>query len=230
MSFLLPTLRNAFRSNIRTTTNILRQQYYVSRQIHPHLLIPSTTRFYSKGNPGPNNSNSDSKKESIENAAVTDSTAPKDHLSGDVQATPGSILSEYTAPQGSAQLEPSASDSGSGQLPKKEEYVSSTDRKRQRIAKTLSWGSLLGLLGGSIWLGRPLDEEEEERMGWENVSPTKLMWLRLVTSRTYADCILETIPETRKIHACCTHIILEYLLMIVFQRTGFREVTSSSCS
>ena len=206
MSFLLPTLRSAFRSNIRTTTNILRQQYYVSGQIPHHRLIPSATRFYSKGNPGPNNSNSDSKNESIENTAVRDSNTPKDHLSGDVQATPGSILSEYTAsPQGSAQLEASASDSGSGQLPKKEEYVSSTDRKRERIAKTLSWGSLLGLLGGSIWLGRPLDDEEQERMGWENVSPTKLMWLRLVTSRTYAECILETIPETRKIHACRTY-------------------------
>ena len=175
MSFLLPTLRSAFRSNLRTTTNILRQQHYVSHQLPLHQQLPSTTRFYSRRNPGANNSKSDPKNESIEDPATRDSNIPKDPLSGDVQATPGSILSEYTAsPKDSAQLEATTSHSGSGGPPIKEEYVSSTDRKRERIARILTWGSLLGLLGGSIWLGRPLEEEEQERMGWGTVSPIKL--------------------------------------------------------
>src|SRR5215471_17187630 len=175
MSFLLPTLRSAFRSNIRTGTNILRQQYYVSHQLPFHRQLSSTTQFYNSRNPGPNNSEPDPKNESIEDTAATDSNKSKDPLSEDVQATPGSILSEYSAsPQESAQLEATTSDSGSTAPSKKEEYISSADRKRERIARILTWGSLLGLLGGSIWLGRPLEEEEQERMGWGTVIPDEI--------------------------------------------------------
>ena len=172
MSFLLPTLRNAFRSNIRTSTNIIRQQYYASHQLPIHRQLPSATRFYSRRNPGPNNSKSDPTNESIKDAVTHDPNTPKDPLSGDVNATPGSILSEYMgSPQDSRQLEATTADSGSGEPPKKEKYVSSTDRKRERIARVFTWGSLLGLLAGSIWLGRPLEEEEKERIGWGTVFP-----------------------------------------------------------
>jgi mitochondrial import inner membrane translocase subunit TIM50 len=172
MSFLLPTLRSTFRSNLRTTTNILRQQYYVTHQLPIHRQWPSTARFYSRRNPAPNNSKSEPENKAIEDPVTPDLNIPKDPLSGDIQAAPGSILSEYvSSPQDSAQLEATISGSGSGGLPKKEEYVSSTDRKRERIARILTWGTLLGLLGGSIWLGRPLEKEEQERMGWATVSP-----------------------------------------------------------
>ena len=95
MSFLLPTLRNAFRNNLRTTTNILRQQYYVSHKLPIHRQLPTTTRFYNRRNPGPNNSNSEVKNESIKDPVTPDPNPPKDPLSGDLNATPGSILIGY---------------------------------------------------------------------------------------------------------------------------------------
>lgn len=162
MSFLLPSLRNAFRCNLRTSTNILRQPHTFT-SLHPfHRPLP-IPRLYSQNNPRNQDPSSTNEPATPHNS----SSPPKDPLAGDTPATPGSILSEYIAnPQGS-QLEPSTS--GSGGLPKKEEYISSTDRKRERIAKFVTWGCLLSLLGGSIYLGRPLDQEEEQRMGWGTV-------------------------------------------------------------
>lgn len=168
MSSLLPTLRNVFRNNLRTSTNILhRPQAFTS--LHPfHRPLP-IPRPYSQNN-RPSSTNDPSKApiedpSTINNPVISN---PKDPLTGDTPAVPGSILAEYTSPQGS-QLEQSTSGSGSGGPPKKEEYISSTDRKRERIARFLTWGCLLGLLGGSIYLGRPLEQEEQERMGWGTV-------------------------------------------------------------
>jgi hypothetical protein len=72
------------------------------------------------------------------------------------------------APAESGQLE-AASGSTTSQLPKREQYISSADRKRERITKIFTWSFLLGIIGGSIYLGRPLEKEEQERMGWGDV-------------------------------------------------------------
>jgi hypothetical protein len=175
MSFLSPTLRSAFHSNLKTSSaSILRQQHYVSHLFPFRRPLPLIARPYSKDNSRtPDAQSSDPSKDPIEvplstNDPVTQS--PKDPLTGDILPAPGSILSEYTiAPQESSELQASASDSGSGP-PKREEYISSTDRKRARITKFFTYGSLLALIGGSIYLGRPLEQSEQERMGWGTVS------------------------------------------------------------
>lgn len=98
-------------------------------------------------------------------APKSEAAAGKDPLLGDIQATPGSILSQYT-PQESRDLDTKESESA---LPKRDEYVSSADRKRDRMARIFSWGFLLGLVGGGVYLGRPLDQEEQQRVGWGDV-------------------------------------------------------------
>lgn len=175
MSFIIPTLRTAFRSNLKTSTKLLGQQYSVpSRPFRRHL--PFSVRPYIRGNPcrlPQNGSKIDSTNELAKGPVAPDSTSTnKDALSGDIHAAPGSILSEYAAnPQGPAQLEPASEDSGSL---KKAEYISSADRKRERITRTLTLGSLFGLLGAGIYLGRPLEEEEQERMGWGTVKSLRI--------------------------------------------------------
>ena len=199
MSSLLPTLRNVFRNNMRTSTNIL---YHPQTFTSFHRSLP-ISRPYSKNN-RPSSTN-DPSKVPIENPSTINNPVtpnPRDPLTGDTPAAPGSILAEYTSPQGS-QLESSTSGSGSGGPPKKEEYISSTDRKRERIARFVTWGFFLGLLGGSIYLGRPIEREEEERMGWGTVYTPYFMRIIVVTSRTLTIGILDTIPETWKIYACC---------------------------
>lgn len=188
MSFALPSLRHAFRNILRTSPKFFRPQN-ISPALSPFrqqlLLRP---RLYSQKNGGkkpsspapknPQTSQSEvlsSAKPSPQNPSSAgespvppEQTAPKDPLTGDIQAAPGSILSEYTmTPAESGQLE-TASDLTSSQLPKRE-YISSADRKRERITKFFTWGFVISIIGGSLYLGRPLEKEEEERMGWGDV-------------------------------------------------------------
>ena len=94
--------------------------------------------------------------------------SPGDFPTGDMHAAPGSFLSQYT---GSPQPKSGdvATTEGGGTSPKLGEYISSTDQKRERWARIGMYGFLFGLVGGGIYLGRPLETEERERMGWGDV-------------------------------------------------------------
>jgi len=96
-------------------------------------------------------------------------------LSGDVPIAPGGILAELAGESASAprdlEAAPESGGGGVGLPPKTENYISSADRKRERIARFFYWGALLGLVVGSIYLGRPIEEKEKEQQpGWHNVS------------------------------------------------------------
>jgi len=84
-------------------------------------------------------------------------------------ATPGSILSQYTVAEEPTSLETTESATGR----KKEEYISSADRKRDRMAKVFTWGFFAGLVGVGVYLGRPLDDEERSREDWGDVFPSR---------------------------------------------------------
>jgi hypothetical protein len=140
--------------------------------------------------------------------------SPEDLGTGDIHAAPGSILSQYTLSPQEQAGDLATTESESGQPLKREEYISSADRKRERMMKISMWGFLFGLVGGGVYLGRPLEEEERERMGWAEVS-LPITRLTLVTIGTFTHSILATIPETRKVYACCNSI--DDVIDIVFQ-------------
>jgi hypothetical protein len=183
MSFLLPVLRQTVRLNLRNTTNLLHQQH-IHRIPRTIPLTSTYLRAYSQNNdrkPSSENTSqpeqsdpSNATKESLEDPLAPESSIPpesktvKDPFSGDINAAPGSILSQYTsAPTEVAQLD---SESSSG-LPKKDEYISSADRKRDSVSRVASWGFIAFFLAGAVYLGRPLDDEERQRLGWGEVSP-----------------------------------------------------------
>jgi hypothetical protein len=183
MSVLLPVLRRTLRINLRNTTNLLHQQH-IHRIPRTIPLTSTYRRAYSQNNdrkPSSENTSqpkqsdpSNATKEPIEDPLAPGSSIPpdakivKDPFLGDINAAPGSILSQYTsAPTEIAQLE---SDSSSG-LPKKDEYISSADRKRDFMARIASWSFVAFFLGGAVYLGRPLDDEERQRLGWGEVCP-----------------------------------------------------------
>ena len=184
MSFLLPVLRRTVRINLRNTTNILHQQH-IHRIPRTIPLTSTYLRAYSQNNyrkPSSENTSQpeqsdppNAAKEPLEDPLAPESSIPsesknvRDPFSGDINAAPGSILSQYTsAPTEVAQLE---SESSSG-LPKKDEYISSADRKRNFMARMASWSFVAFFLAGAVYLGRPLDDEERQRLGWGEVSPT----------------------------------------------------------
>jgi hypothetical protein len=181
MAFLLPVLRQTVRSNLRNTTNLIRQQ---NIQRIPHTIPITSTyiRAYSQNNdkkPSAENTSqheqsdpSNAAKEPLEDPLAPESSISpdskniKDPFSGDIQPTAGGILSQFTStPTEVAQLESESS----GSPAKKEEYVSSADRKRETMARVTSWSFLALVLAGAVYLGRPLDEEERERLGWGEV-------------------------------------------------------------
>jgi|SRR5579862_2015945 len=180
MSFLQPLVRHAARQSLRKSPNILCQK--ISRAHRLPLLPLVATRFYS---PAKSSSSSSSSKDSnssrsanpadessttsspSEQASTPQSDTTKDPFNQDIQATPGSILSQYTVTEQPSSLE--TTESASGQRTKPEEYISSADRKRDRMAKIFSWGFLVGLVGTGVYLGRPLEDEERSRTGWGDV-------------------------------------------------------------
>ena len=181
MSFLRPPLRHTFRANSRRFAYVVGSHTISNpRSLAPlpAFLSRSYARDSERGLPQKNSQPPQadplsSQEKSIEDdlskldAKASGSQLPPDALGGDVRAAPGSILSQYTIPQESA-LETS-SDSGSDLPPKREEYISSADRKRERLARIFTWGFVLGLIGGGIYLGRPLANDEQQRLGWGDV-------------------------------------------------------------
>jgi len=186
MSFLFPSIRSAIRTSRRISPTILRPQYISPlNQLRPQI-VRLLARPYSQQPPGSNkppipqnnSSNSQSPDQTKtpsdspakDGAVPPDSKTNQDPFSGDLSAAPGSVLAQYTTPaEEGKEIEPSSG--GAGQLPKREEYKSSTDRKRERFARFFMYGFLTSVVGGTIWLGRPLEEEERQRMGWGNVFP-----------------------------------------------------------
>ena len=63
-----------------------------------------------------------------------------------------------------------ANDGRGGDDTPKHEYVSSADRKQQRMARIMYGMMLLGLVGGTAYLGRDWDTEEEARLHSETPS------------------------------------------------------------
>jgi len=180
MSFLQPLVRNAARQSLRRSTNI--RQSYLPRS---NLLLPlisnsartftsakiSSQKDSSSEPPNTNNSANDPSNPppSSQEPAATNPDTTKDPFNQDIQAAPGSILSQYAVTEQDTSLEPTESASG---RTKPEAYISSADRKRDRMAKIFTWGFFAGLVGTGIYLGRPLDEEERERLGWTDVTPS----------------------------------------------------------
>ena len=195
MSFLLPSIRNAVRTNLRRSPAILRQQRISPLNPLRPEIVRMFRRPYSQQPPGSNKpstpdnpsnpqssdpSNPPSDPVGKGGAVPPESRSNQDPFSGDLPAAPGSVLAQFTgtAEEGRG-VEPSTG--GPGQMPKKEEYKSSTDRKRERLAKFFMYGFLASVVGGSIWLGRPIEEAEREIMGLGDV------WhpLSIVTNRSY---------------------------------------------
>jgi hypothetical protein len=152
MSLFLPAVRIAVRRApllarpIRSvTTPLLRRQ-----RLHPLLAaktyatIPPQSDPPSKDPPGP---------------------PKKDALSGDVPIVPGGILAELAGAPKDVEPLPEGT--------RAEDYISSVDKKREQISRYFYWAALLGILGGSVYLGRPIDELEKENLGWHNVPTTK---------------------------------------------------------
>jgi hypothetical protein len=102
-----------------------------------------------------------------EQHTTAQSDITKDPLSQDMPATPGSLLSQYGVQEEPTAVETTKSTTGQ----KKEGYVSSVDKKRDRMAKIFTWGFLAGLFGMGVYLGRPLEEAERSRGGWGDVLP-----------------------------------------------------------
>ena len=85
-----------------------------------------------------------------------------------MKAAPGSVLSEYmmtSTEQGQLEGEEGAS----GDAEKKTDYISSADRKRERLARIFMWAFIFGVVGSGLYLGRPLEKEEREKIGWGEV-------------------------------------------------------------
>jgi len=183
MSFLLPSIRNALRTNLGRSAITLRQQRVSALNPLRPEIVRMLARPYSQQPPGsnkpPTTDNSADSQSSDPSKSPSDSTAKngavppesksnQDPFSGDLSAAPGSVLAEFTAPaEEGREVEPSTG--RPGQTPKREEYKSSTDRKRERLAKFFTYGLFAGVVGGSIWLGRPFDEVEREQVGWGSV-------------------------------------------------------------
>lgn len=91
----------------------------------------------------------------------TDATAsPFDAASQITRAPPQESLASSEPAEDAPRARASGSRGGDG-LPDSA-YISSTDRKRNALAKYFGYGSLLGLVGGTLYLGRELDEHEKK--------------------------------------------------------------------
>jgi len=204
MSFLGPSLRNVVRRNLQTSTNLLHPRSSL-QPLRFRQSIPFT-RLYSANNKKPpenkpestpksNESPKDAaeEKESTNEPDFASTKIDQDALTGDMKATPGGILSQYTAAsEEKTGIEPAA-DSGSEALGKRQEYISSQDKSRQRMARIFTWGSFLCLIGGAIYIGRPLEEDERERIGWGDVYNQMKCCLIVVAYRPFSCSLLETL-------------------------------------
>lgn len=162
MSFLLPVLRQSLRNGLPRNSSVGVPR--IAWRIYP--AVPSAR--YSQNRQPPSNTGDDPPQNPLspDSSSTSNTKSSNGPLSGDVQAAPGSILSQYS-PQESRDLDTTVAQST---LPKRDEYVSSADRKRDRMARIFSWGFFLGLVGGGVYIGRPLEEEERERVGWGDVN------------------------------------------------------------
>jgi hypothetical protein len=218
MSFLIPSIRHAFPTPRTISPSILRQQRVSGLNPFRPRIVQLVGRPYSQPT-GPNSpppsedksstpQSSETVEDSIDSPAkeesVPESRTTSDPFSGDLSAAPGSLLAEYTTPaEEGRQVQPSAG--GSGVPPLREEYKSSADRRRERVAKFFGYAFLLGVVGGSIYMGSPLDREERGRFGWGDVITLPHLFNLtsnvIVTVRTFSHCILEATPSSWEIYA-----------------------------
>jgi import inner membrane translocase subunit TIM50 len=110
----------------------------------------------------------------LEDSIAEKGKASQELPTGDMDAAPGSFLSQYTpSPEKAGDI--ATTDSATGGPPKRESYISSTDRKRERMAKISMWGFLFGVVAGGVYLGRPLEPNERERIGWGDVTSPSII-------------------------------------------------------
>jgi hypothetical protein len=177
MSFLLPALRQSFRNHLRNNATILRQQNAL-RLTPLHRVSAGLRPYTNSKNQGQNppsqrsqksDPSTDSKNDPLEEFVSSKTKSPEDLPTGDMHAAPGSFLSQYTGSPQPQAGDVGTTEGGTGSHPNLGEYISSTDRKRERMARIGMYGFLFGLVGGGIYLGRPLETEERERIGWGDV-------------------------------------------------------------
>lgn len=162
MSFLLPVLRRSLRNSLQRNSSPAVPR--TAWRIYPAVALAR----YSQNHRTPSSTEDDPLRNPLspDSSSTSNTKSSNAPLSGDIQAAPGSILSQYT-PQEPRDLDTTETQSA---LPKRDEYVSSADRKREQMARVFSWGFVLGLVGGGVYLGRPLEEEEGQRVGWGDVN------------------------------------------------------------
>ena len=88
----------------------------------------------------------------------------------EARSKPGSGSPSLNLTEDPNRTEDYADDGRGGDDTPKHEYVSSADRKQQRMARIMYGMMLLGLVGGTAYLGRDWDTEEEARLHSETPS------------------------------------------------------------
>ena len=178
MSVLFPAIRTAVRASVVARRPLIATPLIRTKPfLHPSALSIAPASRTHATKPPPQSGDSPL---SPGNTSTTNNspTQAKDTLSGDVPIAPGGILAELAGESASAPRDleavPESGGRGGGGVglpPRPENYISSADRKRERIARFFYWGALLGIIAGSIYLGRPIEEKEKEQQpGWHNVS------------------------------------------------------------
>jgi len=215
MSLLFPTMRTAVRTSVLArrppiaTPLIRTRRFLPPSALAPLSILPTARSYATKQQPHSGDPSSPPENTTTNNPP----TQTKDTLSGDVPIAPGGILAKLAGESASASRDleaaPESGGRGGGGVglpPKIEDYISSADRKRERLTRVFYWGALLAFIAGSIYLGRPIEEKEKEQQpGWHNVSNTNTPHLisiiagcidgGVVTGRTFSFGILEKISN-----------------------------------
>ncbi|BCR85267.1 protein translocase subunit TIM50 [Aspergillus chevalieri] len=127
--------------------------------------------FDTKADPQQNTANSTSSAPESD-PTTTEKSAPRKPLPDLTQGIPSTLAAElegrtkgqtpFNLTEDPSQAEDEYDDGGRGDIPK-DGYVSSTDRRRARMANLMWILFALGAVGGTAYLGRNWETEEEER-------------------------------------------------------------------